>query len=508
MEHLTAGAILKDKIAGIATDLITKLDSAVQSIGQNNPTLDNPITYKVVHRGGALVRSGYETNTPQVHQLSAGETVTVVERVGRRVRIISPVEGWVSTETKDNVQIMKPTAVNRSHTDEAFEHHFESKFNRIKAMHRREHGTDGLFEEDPRTRERSPSDSPRFSTREKEHNDRKSEDFEHSSRINESSSSGSKAKPLKPFAPESSHVPRLAAPGSRTGPSVAFAANANLSDIDLISCDAPATTVAPAASPADPMIDFFGTATGSSSFPAADQWSPNDDSFDAFQSGCRSSTQVSFPMANQMPIANMALGGSPAPMMGFANMSSMGCNGAGMNGCMGMSACPSMTMGGCQAMGGMGCGVATSMGHVPAGNMGCGGMSGIIAAGCGCSYGMTPGMGCGATATRNFGGVANNFNVATNNFGTTSALGMGTAACSGTSFAGMQGQSGYGGMSLPTAQHASGSWNAFQQPQPVQSQPAVAGASSGPSSVDELMSKTIAGVSKLSLETRAANQRR
>jgi hypothetical protein len=507
MEHLTAGAILKDKIAGIATDLITKLDSAVQSIGQNNPTLDNPITYKVVHRGGALVRSGYETNTPQVHQLSAGETVTVVERVGRRVRIISPVEGWVSTETKDNVQIMKPTAVNRSHTDEAFEHHFESKFNRIKAIHRREHGIDGLFEEDPRTRQRSPTDSPRYRTREREYDDRKREDFEHSSRSNEHSSSGSKANMSKPSAAESSSVPKLAAPGSRTGPSVASAAGTNLSDIDLISCDAPATSAAAAPSPADLMVDFFGTATGSSSIPAAEQWMPTDDSFDVFQSGCRSSTQVSFPIGNQMPLANMAFGTTPAPMMGFAQLGSggsMGCNGAGMNGCMGTSGCPSMLMGGCQAMScGIGCGVAANMGRGLAGNMGCGGMPGMTAAGCSFSCGMTPGMGCGPTA----------FNVATNNFSTTNAvagsgLGMGTAACSGTSFGGMQGPSGYGGMSLPTTQHASGSWNAFQQPQPVQAQPAVAGSTSGSSSVDELMSKTIAGVSKLSLETRIANQRR
>jgi hypothetical protein len=89
-------------------------------------------------------------------------------------------------------------------------------------------------------------------------------------------------------------------------------------------------------------------------------------------------------------------------------------------------------------------------------------------------------------------------------------MGMGSNMFSGGGFGGMQVAGGYGGMALPTSP---GSWHAFQQPQSQkaqsqQAQPTVTGSSSGPSSVDELMSKTIAGVSKLSLDTRAANQRR
>lgn len=103
----------------------------------------------MVHRGGALVRSGYETTSSQVHQLSEGEIATVVEQAGRRVRIIAPVEGWVSVETKDGVTIMRPTAIQRrGYKKEAFESHFdasaqrisgqsatkESKFERLKAF--------------------------------------------------------------------------------------------------------------------------------------------------------------------------------------------------------------------------------------------------------------------------------------------------------------------------------------------------------------------------------------
>ncbi|CAE8622324.1 unnamed protein product, partial [Polarella glacialis] len=146
MENLTAGAVLKDRLAGAATEFISKLDSTVQNFAKNKISEGDPATYKVVHRGGALVRRGYETNTSQVHQLSAGEIVTIVEQCGRRVRIIAPVEGWVSTETKDGVQIMRPTTVRRGAQNEAFQDHFEQKFAKLKAKSQRDSGTAGLYE--------------------------------------------------------------------------------------------------------------------------------------------------------------------------------------------------------------------------------------------------------------------------------------------------------------------------------------------------------------------------
>ncbi|CAK9111411.1 Dehydrogenase/reductase SDR family member 1 [Durusdinium trenchii] len=147
MENLTTGAVLKDKLTNIASDLMSKVDHTVQNLGKTKPSEDAPITFKVVHRGGALVRSGFETTSSQVHQLSEGEIATVVEQAGRRVRIISPVEGWVSVETKDGVTIMRPTTLQRrGYKQEAFESHFESKFERLKAKQRQ----GGGYEDDPR----------------------------------------------------------------------------------------------------------------------------------------------------------------------------------------------------------------------------------------------------------------------------------------------------------------------------------------------------------------------
>eukprot|EP00434_Breviolum_minutum_P045851 symbB.v1.2.041200.t1/scaffold7917.1/size8705/2 len=162
MENLTTGAVLKDKLTNIASDLISKVDHTVQNLGKTKPSEDAPITFKVVHRGGALVRSGYETTSAQVHQLSEGEIATVVEQAG----LLVSEQGWVSVETKDGVTIMRPTAIQRrGYKQEAFESHFESKFERLKAKQRQ-----GGYEDDPRAesswrkpREESPEE--RYSDR-------------------------------------------------------------------------------------------------------------------------------------------------------------------------------------------------------------------------------------------------------------------------------------------------------------------------------------------------------
>lgn len=252
MENLTTGAVLKDKLTHIATDLINKVDHTVQNFGKNKPSEDAPITYKVVHRGGALVRSGYETTSAQVHQLSEGEIATVVEQAGRRVRIISPVEGWVSVETKDGVIIMRPTALQRrGYQQEAFESHFESKFERLKAKQRQGATSGGLFEEDPRAsdnwrRDRSPDgyegggsrrderrddrwddrrDAGRRDDRRDGYRDDRRDDYRDDRRPERREEK--RPEPSRPKAQistassnEGAFVPRLAGPGSRGGPTV------------------------------------------------------------------------------------------------------------------------------------------------------------------------------------------------------------------------------------------------------------------------------------------------
>ena len=57
-------------------------------VDEQIPTLENPVKYKVCHRGGALVREGYDTTTPQVAQLNYGESIVIVELQGRRARMV------------------------------------------------------------------------------------------------------------------------------------------------------------------------------------------------------------------------------------------------------------------------------------------------------------------------------------------------------------------------------------------------------------------------------------
>merc|ERR1719491_2818771 len=56
-----------EKISGAAGDLTSKVASTVSNLTNSKPSEENPISYKVIHKGGALVRSGYETSSSQVH---------------------------------------------------------------------------------------------------------------------------------------------------------------------------------------------------------------------------------------------------------------------------------------------------------------------------------------------------------------------------------------------------------------------------------------------------------
>lgn len=161
VENLSASAVIRDTLSSTATDLLRRLDHTVQNLGRNKPTDEAPIMYKVIHRGGALVRAGYDTSSSQVHQLAAGEVATVVELHGRRARIITPVEGWVSTETKEGVMIMKPTSLPSSRRQEAFQAAFEQKFSRLKAQKEASNSFDDPRIERPGQPERrTPSNSP------------------------------------------------------------------------------------------------------------------------------------------------------------------------------------------------------------------------------------------------------------------------------------------------------------------------------------------------------------
>jgi hypothetical protein len=63
----------------------------------------------VISGQGALVRKDVELSSPEVYSLKFGDVVTCAEIVGRRARIIDPVEGWVSLATSDNEPLFELT---------------------------------------------------------------------------------------------------------------------------------------------------------------------------------------------------------------------------------------------------------------------------------------------------------------------------------------------------------------------------------------------------------------
>lgn len=341
MENLSTPTVLKDRLSSAAVDIMQKIDSTVQSMGMKRPTEDDPQNFKVTHRGGALVRSGRDTDTPQVHQLSAGEVVTVVELAGRRARIISPVEGWMSVETKDGVQIMRPCHLQtRQAQSQAFERSFEKRFARLKAQQDHIGGAGGGYDARPKLdRSFSPrrmrGNSPGWSDRDSDHEYHSQPPLRRNRNHDSHVSRGGRPKERDSRREDSGHdapVPRLAAPTPGGSASIAppptppapaqLTQEINLLDLDDKSMPA-----------SEPTFDVFGGTTSSTPSSAtggaAGEWAFNPSSqptqsapsFSAWTGTNQSTqpaqqTQQAFAAGvGQLPTP-MYWGGNPAAGMG------------------------------------------------------------------------------------------------------------------------------------------------------------------------------------------------
>jgi len=552
VEHLSTRAVLKDKLSSVATDVMSKIDHTVQNMGKVKPTEDAPINYRVTHKGGALVRSGHDTSSAQVHQLAAGQVVCTVELVGRRARIIMPVEGWVSTETKDGVQIMRPCTMQRkAHQTEAFEHMFEQKFNRLKMqkdMPTSKPMMDSRGGGSRRDRDRSGSRDYRSYSPDSYSDDDRGDRRGGRKGGRDSSPKGNQSNDAGAF------VPRLAAPGTSGGPRVldpppgasqsagpsGSAPPPGASSSDLLSMDEPQASgsSAPGASgtPFDPFgnapaaaPDLFGggfnpatPAPAAPAVPAAQGFNPAAQTaaptgnvgfeFDAFQSSTPGNGSAQFnPMQQQQQQqqqqmgmgSNMGAGGSggwagaPATGMGNAAMGQQQSQNAGWGAMQsGQGQMNQMNQGG--VMGQMGNPMGNQMGSQMAGQMGqMGQMGGQM--GMGAMSGM-PGM-----ANMGMGGFQQG----------QMGMGMGSMGQGQQQFGQQQQQFGCGGSMGGNAGFAAfhsgtapgqmgggmGCGGGMQLPASGASGMMLPGGGAG-ANVDDMMSKAMQGVANMSMEQR------
>jgi hypothetical protein len=70
------------------------------------PTPSEPHKWRVVDRGGAVVRFSESLKSKQVGTLRQNQELTVVKSRGRRLQVVSPMEGWVSYRTEDGLKIL------------------------------------------------------------------------------------------------------------------------------------------------------------------------------------------------------------------------------------------------------------------------------------------------------------------------------------------------------------------------------------------------------------------
>lgn len=511
VENLTAQAVLKDKLSSAATNLFSKADHAIQNFGKNKPSEEAPLSFKVIHKGGALVRSGYETTSAQVHQLAAGEVVTCVDLVGRRARIISPVEGWVSTETKDSVQIMRQCAMQRkSQQNEAFEHMFEQKFNRLKKP--TGGGSSGLDPRDPRAegrrsreQSRSPSPPPARGGRDRDQGrDRKQDqgrdrdrdrddDYARDSRGGRGTDAGSKQAAA---GSDAGFVPRLSAPGtSKGGPAVlAPPPGSGRPAAPSGPAGQQQAAPAPAAGSGGDLFDLLGVDDSKPPAAAAPQQAGALDLFgDA-------------PAAPAAPAFSAPAAAAPAPQGGgFGNF---GCGGPAQGGGSDWDAFQTSGSAGAAAPGAgafnpfMGAGGAAAAGPQPGFGQGGPGMASGYAA---LNSPQAPAMGGagGGMAAMGWGGGQGQMPNVMAGAGMQNPMGMGGGYMGGAPAA--------ASMQNPGASN----WNAFAGGAAPARPPAAAaapqagmpfagfGAPAGGSNVDNLMAKTMGGLSNLSLDSSA-----
>eukprot|EP00746_Dinoflagellata_sp_MGD_P143825 gnl/MRDRNA2_/MRDRNA2_76610_c0_seq1.p1 gnl/MRDRNA2_/MRDRNA2_76610_c0~~gnl/MRDRNA2_/MRDRNA2_76610_c0_seq1.p1 ORF type:complete len:785 (+),score=188.49 gnl/MRDRNA2_/MRDRNA2_76610_c0_seq1:283-2355(+) len=72
------------------------------------PSQACPRNFEVTHKNGAQVRAAYDKNSKSIQVIPTGSIVTVVEIRDRRAHIVKPIDGWVSTCTKEDIEILSP----------------------------------------------------------------------------------------------------------------------------------------------------------------------------------------------------------------------------------------------------------------------------------------------------------------------------------------------------------------------------------------------------------------
>lgn len=89
-----------------SSDASSSTKCSDKDIKRPRPTYSSPDKWRIVDPGGAVVRFSSSLKSQKVGTLRKNEELTVVEELGRRLKIVSPMEGWVSKNTEDGLKIM------------------------------------------------------------------------------------------------------------------------------------------------------------------------------------------------------------------------------------------------------------------------------------------------------------------------------------------------------------------------------------------------------------------
>lgn len=118
-EMLTHRSVVSNCTTDVTSSASKSTYSSSTSSVFSRPTENSPQKWRVVDWGGAVVRWSESTKSKKVGHVRQNEELTVVEVRGRRMRVVSPVSGWVSSKTEAGLKIMVRTDEGRIDEDKS-----------------------------------------------------------------------------------------------------------------------------------------------------------------------------------------------------------------------------------------------------------------------------------------------------------------------------------------------------------------------------------------------------
>eukprot|EP00466_Bigelowiella_natans_P013466 jgi/Bigna1/76104/fgenesh1_pg.39_\ len=93
---------------------------------EQEATQERSSSFRVIWAGGAIVREDMDLSSNMAGIIPPGTVVEIVEKFGRRGRVTTPLQGWISLATSKGVAILEPVCADEQHAQQQAPSHINS----------------------------------------------------------------------------------------------------------------------------------------------------------------------------------------------------------------------------------------------------------------------------------------------------------------------------------------------------------------------------------------------